>query len=190
MALSESFYEPLVPSDQKASLASVSLKLCLFRHLEGSLLGVLLCCSACQAHRGAALLAGILLCRSAHQSLKESPWWGLTLEFSASGICWASISIVELPMLACGEKKAMVMASPLMCDSAVLPCFRGCLAFLHWHFPPQSPPSHPLNPSLHSEQQSSPWDCSTIPKLQLQATAPSRGPAFLSMVCTGATRTI
>ena len=130
MALSESFYEPLVPSDQKASLASVSLKLCLFRHLEGSLLGVLLCCSACQAHRGAALLAGILLCRSAHQSLKESPWWGLTLEFSASGICWASISIVELPMLACGEKKAMVMASPLMCDSAVLPCFRGCLAFL------------------------------------------------------------
>ena len=29
-------------------------------------------------------------------------------------------------------------------DSAVLPFFHGCLAFLHRHFPPQSPPSHPL----------------------------------------------
>ena len=28
--------------------------------------------------------------------------------------------------------------------------------------------------SLHSQQQPSPWDCSTIPKLQPPATAPSR----------------
>ena len=41
--------------------------------------------------------------------------------------------------------------------------------FLHWHFPPRSPPSHPLDPCLHSQQQPSPWDCSTIPKLQLPA---------------------
>ena len=59
-----------------------------------------------------------------------------------------------------------------MRDSAVSPCFHGCLAFLHRHFPPQSPPSHPLNPSLHS-QQPLPWDCSTILKLQLPASAPS-----------------
>ena len=37
----------------------------------------------------------------------------------------------------------MVMAPPAMHDSAVSPCFRGCLAFLHRHFPP-SPPSHPF----------------------------------------------
>ena len=65
----------------------------------------------------------------------------------------------------------MVMALPTTCDSAVLPCFRGCPTFLHRHFPQQSPPSHPLNPSPHSQQQPSACDCSTIPKLQLPATA-------------------
>ena len=35
----------------------------------------------------------------------------------------------------------MVMAPPTMRDSAALPCFHGCPAFLHRHFPPQSPPS-------------------------------------------------
>ena len=52
----------------------------------------------------------------------------------------------------------------------------------HRHFPPQSPPSHPLDLSLCSQQQPSPWDCSTIPKLQLPAAVPSRGPASLSRV--------
>ena len=33
----ESFFEPLVAGDQKASLASLSSYLCQFRHLEGSL---------------------------------------------------------------------------------------------------------------------------------------------------------
>ena len=41
----------------------------------------------------------------------------------------------------------MVMAPPPMCDSAVSPCFHGCPGFFHRHFPPQSPPSHPLHPS-------------------------------------------
>ena len=59
------------------------------------------------------------------------------------------------------------------CDSAVSPCFHGCLAFLHLHFPPRSPPSHPLTLCLCSQQQPSPWDCSTVPKLQLPATASS-----------------
>ena len=44
----------------------------------------------------------------------------------------------------------MVVAPPPTRDSAVSPCFHDCLAFLHWHFPPRSPPSHPLNPSLQS----------------------------------------
>ena len=51
-------------------------------------------------------------------------------------------------------------------DSAVSPCFHGCLAFLHRHFPPQSPPSHPLDLSLSSQQQPLPWDCSTISSSQ------------------------
>ena len=37
MALSESFFKPVVAGNQKASLASLSPYLCLFRHLEGSL---------------------------------------------------------------------------------------------------------------------------------------------------------
>ena len=39
----------------------------------------------------------------------------------------------------------------------------------------QSPPSHPLDPSLCSQQQPSPWDCSTIPKLHFPAAVSSRG---------------
>ena len=65
----------------------------------------------------------------------------------------------------------MVMAPPPTRDSAVPPCFHGCPAFLHRHFPPQSPPSPPLDLSLHSQQQPSPWDCPTIPKLQLPCSA-------------------
>ena len=88
--------------------------------------------------------------------------------------------IVQLLMLACGETEVIVMAPPPTCDSAVLPCFRGCLAFLHRDFPPQSPPSHPLYLSLRSQQQPSPWDCSTIPNLQLPIAVLYRGPTSLS----------
>ena len=80
-------------------------------------------------------------------------------------------------------REAMVMAPPPTRDSAVWPCFHGCQAFLHLQFPPQSPLSHPLHPSLCSRQQPSPWDCSTIPKLQLQATLPSR-------ICMAVARTV
>ena len=66
-----------------------------------------------------------------------------------------------------------------MCDSAVLPCFHGCPAFLHRNFPPQSPPSPPLNISLHSQQQPSAWDKSTISKLCI----PVRGMYGLGKDC-------
>ena len=146
----ESFFEPLVAGDQKASLASLSSYLCQFRHLEGSLAWGPSLLFRHQAHRGAPLV-GVLLCRMAHQSLKGAPWWGSTPQFSVSGIWWASLSIVQLQMLVCGEREAMVMAPPPTRDSAVSPCFHGCLAFLHWHFPPQSPPSYPLYLSLWSQ---------------------------------------
>ena len=116
-------------------------------------------------------LGGVLLCSSVRQVF-DGP----------------ASPIVHLPMLVCGEREAMVMAPPLTRDSATSPCSRGCLALLHRHFPPQSP-SHPLNPSLCSQQQRLPWDCSTIPKLQLRAAAPSRVPAFLSGICMAVART-
>ena len=97
---------------------------------------------------------------------------------------------LQLPMLACGEREAMVMATPHTHDSALLPCFHGCPAFLHRHFPSQSPPSHPLDCSFPSQQQTLPRDCSTIPKLQLPAAAPSSGPVSLPRVCMAAARTV
>ena len=66
----------------------------------------------------------------------------------------------------CGERGYGDGSTPTR-DSAVLPCFHGCPAFLHRHFPPRSPPSHPLDPSLHSQQQPSPWDCSSFQSLRL-----------------------
>ena len=105
-------------------------------------------------------------------------------------ILWASLSIDQLLMLARGEREDMVMAPPSTHDSTVSPCFHGCPAFLHRHFPPQSSPSHPLDLSLCSQQQPWPWYCSTISKLQLPAAAPSRGPAPLSQLCVAAARTV
>ena len=65
-----------------------------------------------------------------------------------------------------------------------------CQAFLHRHFPPHSPPSHPTSLSLFSQQQPSPWDCSRIPKLQLPAAVPSREHVSLSGVCMATMRTV
>ena len=92
-------------------------------------------------------------------------------------------------------------------DSSIPYPWLSNIALLPWlpGFPPQvfpatvsslispqsvSSPSYPLNPSLHSQQQPSPWGCSTIPKLQLPAAAPSRVPVFLSGVCMAAARTV
>ena len=101
---------------------------------------------------------------------------GPTLYLRASGIWLASLSIVPLPILTCGEREAMVVAPHSMCDTAVSPCFHDCLTFLQRHFPPQSPPSHPLHQSLHSQQQPSPWDRATVPELQVPAAVLSRRP--------------
>ena len=150
---------------------------------------VLLCCSTGQAHRGPPPSAGVLLCRLAHQTLKGAPWLGSYTVVQCVRYLTGQ-SIIQLLMLVCGEREAVVMAPSSTRDSAVSPCFHGCLAFPHSHFPPQSPPSPPLTPCLRSQQQPSPWDCSTIPKLQLPAAAPSKGPASLSGVCMAVARTI
>ena len=92
-------------------------------------------------------------------------------------------------MLACGERVVVMAPSPMR-DSAGSSCSHGCLAFLRRRFPPQPPPSPPLDLSLRRQQQPSRWDCSTIPKLQLPAAAPSRRPAFLPGICMAAARTV
>ena len=120
---------------------------------------VFLCSSAVQALRGLPCWRPSVVWHIRH--IKGCPGWGPRLWFTASGIWWASLSVAKLPMLTCGRREAMVMAQPAMHASAVSSCFHGCLAFLHRHFPPQSPPSHPLDPSSCSQQQPSPWDCST-----------------------------
>ena len=76
----------------------------------------------------------------------------------------------------CVEKKAMVMAPPPVHDSAVSPCFHGCWAFLHRHFPAQSSPSHSLEPSLHSQQQPVPWIAPQSPNSSSQ---PLHPPGYL-----------
>ena len=121
--------------------------------------------------------SGVLLCRSAHQSLKGAPWVGFcSVDQYIRHLMGQPLYCSAADAGMWGERGAMVMAPPTMHDSAVSPCFRDFLAFLHRHFPRQSPPSHPVDLSLCSQQQPSPWDCSTIPKLQLPAAAPSRGP--------------
>ena len=62
--------------------------------------------------------------------LKGHPGQGFLLCSSVcqAGVWWASLSIVQLLMLACGESEATVMSPPTRHDSAVSPCFRGCQA--------------------------------------------------------------
>ena len=116
---------------------------------------------------------------SVDQALKGAPWVG-----SYSTSVHQAFDVPDSLVFSCQcwhvGREAMVMAPPPMHDSAVLPYFHGCLAFLHRHFPPQSPPLHPLDLSLCGHQQSAPWDCPTISKLQLLAAVSSRGPVFLS----------
>ena len=76
-----------------------------------------------------------------------------------------------------------------MCDSAVSSCFHGCLDFLHRFSHHSLLPHTPLDLSLCGHQQSSPLDCSTIPKLQFPVTAPSRGPVCLSRAYMAVART-
>ena len=82
----------------------------------------------------------------------------------------------------------MVMAPPAMRDSDHLASIAAQLSSTGISH--QSPPSHSLDPSLHSQQQPLPGNCSIIPKLQLPGTALSRGSASLSGVCTAAARTV
>ena len=79
---------------------------------------------------------GVLLWRSAHQALKWAPWVG------SNSVVQCIRRLMGQPLLlGCwcppmGEREAVVIAPPPTCDSAVTPCFHGCLAFFHRDFPP------------------------------------------------------
>ena len=92
-------------------------------------------------------------------------------------------------MQACGERGYGDGPTPTH-DSGVSACLHGCLILLRRRFPPQSPPSRPLGPTPHSQQQTSPWDCSTIPTLQLPGAVPSGKHTSLSGVPMAATRIV
>ena len=171
MAVSESFFEPLCSWRSEGLLGQSFSIVPHAQALRGLPCLGALCCSGHQGRRGTPP-AGVLLCSSVRQTF-DGP---ASLLFSYR--CWRV------------GKEAVVMAPPPLQYSAVLPCFHGCLAFLHQNLPPRSLPSHPLSPSLCSQQQPSPWDCSTIPNLQLPAAAPSRRSVFLPRVYMAAARTV
>ena len=104
-----------------------------------------------------------------------------------SSVWWVSLSIVELLTLAYGESEGIVMAPPPTCDTALSPCFRGCPAFLHRHFPWQSPPSN--SPICLSAINSCPLPGIVPQSLNSRSTL-SRGPVLLSGVCMAAARTV
>ena len=149
-------------------------------------------------------------CEEPIQTLRGLPCLGLPLLFCMSGregAPWlGSYSvvqcirylmgqpIVQFLMLACWERKAMVMAPSPTCDSAVSPCFHGCLAFPINISSLTSPQSASLQSTaaltlglLHNPTNSS---LAGVAKLQLLATVFSREPVFLSGVCMAMARTV
>ena len=109
----------------------------------------------------AALVGGPSLF-SVQQALKEPPLLG-------------SFSIGQLPVLSCGEREPTMMVPPPVCDSAVVPCLHGHLAFLQRHFPPRIsslPSSQVVSPQLPAILAQ---NCSPILMLQLPATKHSGG---------------
>ena len=149
--------------------------------------GVLLCCSVCQIHRRSPLPR---LCRWVLSHLKGHWVGSYSVVPCIKHLMGQPLYSSAADAGAWGGREAMVMAPSPIRDSAVSPCFHGCLAFLHRYFTPQSPPSGSLSLSLQRQQQPSPWNCSTIPKLQLPAAVHSREPMSLSGVSMAAARTV
>ena len=132
-------------------------------------------------------MAGVLLCRSAHRAFKGAPWVG-------------SYSVVHCirrligQLLYCSPPHAGVWGERLwwwlhpLCMTqqyrlASMAAWLSSTGICH---------SHLLShiPSIRLSTVNSSSCCSTVPKHQLPAAVPSRGPAFLSGVCVAAARTV
>ena len=147
------FFKPLVAGDQKAFLVSVSPYLHPFRHLEGSLAwGPSLLFHASGTQRGP--LAGVLLCRLGPQALKGAPWVG------SYSVVQGIRHLMDQPLYS-STADAGVWGERRYGDGSTLYTWLSSITLLPWlpgflprHFPPQSPPSHPLG--LLSAVKSSP----------------------------------
>ena len=82
----------------------------------------------------------------------------------------------------CWVERGYDDGSPGYHDSAVSPCSMA-VQLSSTSISHHDLLSHISSIRLCSQQQHSPLDCSTVPKLQLAATAPFRQPASLSWVC-------
>ena len=116
------------------------------------------------------------------QALKGAPWLG---SYSVVQCIRRSMGqplyIVQLPMLVCRGREAIVVASPAMHDSAVLPCFHGFPAFLDSLLPRIS--SICLSAVIRS---SHPGIAPQSLNSNSQLLCLPRGPASLSGVCVAA----
>ena len=93
-------------------------------------------CSSKHSGTYRAPLPGVLVCFSAHQAHRgSSPGWGPTLVLHIRCMMDQSLYCSAADTGVQGERETMVMAPPSMHDSAVLPCFHGCLAFPPQVFP-------------------------------------------------------
>ena len=108
LALSESFFEPRVAGPQKASLTS-------------------LCSPTCTSLRGLPCLGSF----SAVQHIRHigTPHPRVLLYSSGRQAFDGPASLLFSCQCRHVGTEAMVMAPPPTCDSAVSPCFHGCLAF-------------------------------------------------------------
>ena len=115
-----------------SSLAWVpSLLFHVARHIEGTSAWILLCRSVYHAHKGPPCVESYSVVHCVRLSM------GQPLYCSAANVgVW-------------GENWWWWLHHPIQ-DSAVFPFFNGCQVFLHKHFSPQPPPSHPLCASPQS----------------------------------------
>ena len=119
----------------------------------------------------------VFLCCSVHSSTWRAPWWR-----SYSFVQW--VRCLKGQPLCCSAASAGKWVKRGYSDGSTLygslssivlpPRLPGfpSQAFLSQYTPSQYTP---LRPSCLSQQQILPWDCYTIPMLQLPATVPSRG---------------
>ena len=97
--------------------------------------------------------------------------------------------VVQLSMLACGERGFGNGSTPCVTQQYCLASMAAWIpstGFYHHSILPHTP----LDLSVCGHQQSSPLDCSIIPKLQLPVTAHSRGPVSLSRLYMAVARTV
>ena len=147
------------------------------------------CCLAHQVHRWGPW-AWVLLCRTAHQSLKGAHWVGsYSVVQGVSCLTGQPLYCSAADAGVCGEWEAMVVAVSPMHDSAVSPCFHGCLisstGISHRALLP-----HILSICISALNSSVCPGIAPQSLDQLPAVAPSRRLAFLSSVCVAAARTV